>query len=272
MKFAVYALIFLVLTFNTSCLKKQNLDDDNLGEAIAPEALTKAMTEGFGSMNYGQIKANEFTSYILTQTIQETSFTPLEQQDLTIESSADTATALTMDLILTKIKFSGGQNSQSTRKWHQAFDKTGKSTALSTNSTTLADNDPPTFLFIAFQGLAFGSCYNDGEAPETCHRLLVTDIKYKVPETAASQHTCADVANCYINARQIEFDKVQSTVLDKDGKPKRTHYTVIVSKEVPYLSRVLKYCSRSLYDISSLNQKILADFCYDINNYAFGNQ
>ena len=130
MKLAAYALIFAVLVFNTSCLKKQNLDDDNLGPAISATELTKAMTEGFGSMSYGNIKANEFSSYILTQTIQETSFTPLEQQDLTIETSTDTPDALTIDLVLSKIKYSEGQSSQSTRKWHQEFEKQGKTTSI----------------------------------------------------------------------------------------------------------------------------------------------
>lgn len=272
MKLFVYAIVFLVLTFNTSCLKKQNLDDDDLGTPFDAALLNKAMTDGFGSLNYGNIKSNEFSSYILTQTIQDTSFSPLEQQDLTIETSTDTTEKLTLDLVLSKIKYAEGQSSQSTRKWHQVFGKTGQSTASNTEVSSLADNDPPTFLFIAFQGLAFDACHPDAKSSETCYQLQVTDFKYRVPQTAASQHDCADTGNCLINARRIEFDMIQNKVIDKDGKPKRTHYTVIVSNEVPYLSRVLKYCSRSLYEISSLNQKILADFCYDINNYAFGNK
>ena len=63
---------------------------------------------------------------------------------------------------------------------------------------------------------------------------------------------------------------IRNYELDKDGKPKRTHYTLLLSKSVPFLSRVLQFCSRSLYEITNSNQKILADLCYNVNNYASG--
>lgn len=269
MKKLLCILIFLALATNTSCLKKQNLEEEDLGPAFAPESLSTAMTEGFGSLDYGAISANEFSSYVLTQKIQDSYLETLEQQDITIETSTDTTEKLSMDLVLTKIKYSGGQSSQSTRKWNQEFIKSsGK--ALSQSIKTLADNDPPTFLFLYFQSIAFGACYDEGDYPETCHRLSVSDFQFPVPQTAASQHNCQEGADCFINARKIEFDMIQKNVTDKDGKPRRVHYTIILSKETPYLSRVLQFCSRTLYSVSNSQQKILADLCYNVNNYAFG--
>ncbi len=272
MKFMFIALVFLTLTLNTSCLKKQNLDEEDLGPAIAPAELTKAMTDGFGSLNYGNIKANEFNSYVLTQKIQDSRIDTLEQQDLTIETSVDSAAKLIMDFVVTKTKYSAGQSSQSTRKWHKEYKKESESSSLSAEFSTLADNDEPTMMFLVFQNLAFGSCIADGVYPETCHHLEVSDFKFKVPQTASSQHQCTDPDNCFIDARKIEFDMITKNQIDKDGKPKRTHFTVILSKQVPYMSRVLQFCSRRLYDISSSQQKILADLCYNVNSYAFGNQ
>lgn len=268
MKKLLSLFILIMVTTSTSCLKKQNLEDDDLGPAIEPQSLTTAMLEGFGSLNYGAIKANEFSSYVLTQKIQDSYLDTIEQQDLTIQSSTDTPEMLSMELILSKIKYSGGQSSQSTRQWSQEFPK---SSNQSTDLQTLTDNDPPFFLFYQFQLLAFGSCYDEGQNPQTCHNLSVSDFQYRVPQAALAQHNCSDPDTCFINARRIEFDALYKTVTDKDGKPRRVHYTIVLSKETPYLSRMLQYCSRSLYEMSNTNQKILADLCFNINNYAFGN-
>lgn len=268
MKKLICSLIFIALATNTSCLKKQNLEDEDLGPAIEPQSLQSAMLEGFGSLNYSAISANEFSSYVMTQKIQDSYVSTLEQQDMTIESSTDTADMLSINLILSKIKYSGGQSSQSSpRKWEINFSKSGGTTQ---SLKTLADNDPPVFLFVDFQAIAFGACYNEGKNPQTCHNLSVTDIQYKVPQPAIAQHNCSDPDTCFVNARKIEFDTIYLSSIDKDGKPRRVHYTFVLSKELPYLSRVIKYCSRTLYEISNTNQKILADICYDVNNYTFG--
>lgn len=269
MKKLVSILIFLVLATNTSCLKKQNLEEEDLGPAITPQSLEEAMLEGFGSLNYGAIAANEYSSYVLTQKIQDSFLDTVEQQDITIKTSTDTPQSLSMQLILTKIKYSGGQSSQSTREWSETFEKSPSQTNVQ-NLKTLTENDPPKFLFIDFQSLAFGSCYDEGKYPQSCHNLSVTDFKFQVPYGAMAAHDCTSYENCFINARKIEFDAIYKFVIDKDGKPRRVHYTVILSKEVPYLSRVLKFCSRALYEMSSSNQKIVADLCYNVNNYAFG--
>ncbi len=134
-----------------------------------------------------------------------------------------------------------------------------------------ADSGEPVFMFQLFQSLALGSCYTDGNYPETCHNLSVSDVRYQVPSTAAHQHNCSNIFQCFIDAKKIEFDLVRKYEIDSDGKPKRIHFTLILSREVPFTSRVLKYCSRTLYEISGAPQKILADLCYDVNNYTFGN-
>ncbi len=87
---------------------------------------------------------------------------------------------------------------------------------------------------------------------------------------AAYQHSCTDIYNCLIKAKRVEFDLVRKYELESDGKPKRIHYTLILSKQVPFTSRVLRYCTRTLYEIPGATQKILADLCYNVNNYTFG--
>jgi hypothetical protein len=260
MKNALIVLLVICATlFNTSCLKKQNLNDDNLGPAIEAQALTEAISTGLGPYSYKQIKKGELSSFILTQTIQDIRTMTIEQQDLTIRDVAVTDDFVKLDSFVTKLKYNGNQTATTSREWTDYWPPASVQQA----------EERPTYLFQNLEMLAFYSCVNSGKYPETCHQLQVTDFKYRVPVTAASQHNCPDIYECYVDARQIEFDAVSLAVIDKDGKPKRTHYTIIVSKDVPFLSKMLMYCTRSIYEMRD-SQKILADVCATVNSYAAG--
>lgn len=264
----VIVFVVAILLVTASCLKKQNLDDDNLGPAINPLEVTKALGAGFGSYDYNEIKKNEFTSIILSQRLQDSLVQNIEQQGITVEASINSLDKLDLDLIVEDQIFSNGQSSQSsTRKWPIEIKK-GTAAANAVKQRSGAQS--PLLTFLMFDTLAFGSCVNSGTYPETCHQLKSTTIQYKVPLAAANQHNCSDIMNCYIPAKKIEFDIVRKYQKDQEGKPKRTHYTLVLSPEVPFLSRVLQLCSRGIYEITSSNQKILADICYTVNNYAAG--
>lgn len=266
----------LALAF-PSCLKKQDLHNEDLGPAVAAIEVTKALGQGFGSYDFNEIKKNEFTSLLLTQKIQDSVTQSIEQQGITVETAMNSVDKLELDLIVQDEIYSNGQTSQSTRKWPIVINKSSQSTAeevgrmaLERTAHTMSDAQSPMLTFLMFETLAFGSCFDEGKYPETCHQLKSFDIRFKVPLAAANQHNCVDIMNCYIPAKQVEFDIVRKYQLDQDGNPKRTHYTVLLSPSVPFLSRVLQLCSRSVYEITNSNQKILADICYSVNNYAAG--
>ncbi|MEQ1722693.1 MAG: hypothetical protein ABL930_05925 [Pseudobdellovibrio sp.] len=268
----VLASIFTAIFFGASCLKKQNLEEESLSNAIPPEQVAAALSDGYGPINYNDMKPNEMSSIVLTQAIQDGGPQTLEQQDVTIQSINNTDVQLELNVLATTIQYSGGQTSQSTRAWNRIFKKYS-GFALSMNheaQAKAAAADEPMYMFQILQNLALGSCYDEGSYPETCHNLIVTELKYKVPTAAAYQHACADIHNCFVNAKRVEFDLIRKYELESDGKPKRIHYTLILSKEVPFSSKVLRYCTRSLYDIPNVPQKVLADLCYNVNNYTFG--
>lgn len=271
-KFSLASAVFIFVFFGASCLKKQNLEEDYLSTTVSPDSIAAALGDGFGPIDYNDMKSNEYSSIVLTQTIQDGTPQTIEQQDVTLQQVNNAAEYLQLDFLATKITYSGGQSSQSTRQWSKIFTKYG-GFAFSLNheqATTAADVNEPLFMFQVVQNLALGSCYDEGNYPETCHNLLVQEIDFKVPSSAAHLHNCPDIYNCTIKAKQVEFDLIRKYELESDGKPKRIHYTLILSKEVPFTSKVLKYCTRSLYDIEGVPQKILADLCYKVNGYTFG--
>lgn len=263
------ALCIFVLASVTSCLKKMDLSNDELGPPIDPVELTKALGQGYGTFDYNEIKPNEFTSLLQSQRIQDSVNQNLQQEGITVNSMVNDSDKLFLDLIVQKEEYAGGQTSQSTVKWPLTFKKTSAAVAARETLRTQDSASPPVLTFLTFQALAFGSCYDEGKYPETCHRLTSKDIQYKVPAAAVNQHNCADPTKCYIPAKKIEFDMISKYATDKDGKPVRTHYTLVLSPHVPFLSRILQICTRGIYEMSN-DQKILADLCYTVNNYAFG--
>ena len=267
-------LIFTGIFFGASCLKKTNLEIEDLGAAVSADSIAAALGEGFGEINYNDIKAHEFSSIVLSQTLQDGVPQNLEQQDVTVKAIDNQPTYLTISSSATITTFSGGTSSSTTRDWDQYFKKySGFAFSMTQDAHAAAgtNTNEPLFMFQIIQNLALGSCYDGGTYPETCHNLSVTEVDYKVPAAASQPASCTDVFNCYIKADKVEFDLIRKYELESDGKPKRIHYTLLLNyKDVPFTSRVLKYCTRSLYDVTGVSQKILADLCYNVNNYSFG--
>ncbi|MBC7743055.1 MAG: hypothetical protein H7061_12715 [Bdellovibrionaceae bacterium] len=269
MKLTLVILVILSsLFFNTSCLKRQNLNDDNLGAPIAPAELSTAIKEEFGDKLFiDDIKKDEFSSYILTEKIQDTYSQTIEQQDMTVKAVESTPDHFKFDTQVTKITYQNGQSTQQTREWSWLWQYDPNPTATRPLAP-LAENERPTYLFERLIAVMNYYCKNEGEFPQSCHNMSSVEIDYFVPPATAPQHNCTNAYQCFIKARKIEFDQVLLNEFDIHGKPKRQHIKLVISNDVPFLSRMLQYCQRGLFDMSS--QQILVDYCYTINSYAFG--
>ncbi len=268
------AISFIVagILFGASCLKKSDLEAESLGDAVAPEEVALALGTGFGFIDYDDIKVGDESSLILTQTLQDGSPQMIEKQDFRVEQVVNTDASLKLSVFGTITEYNGTSSETSTpRLWEKTFTKySGYAFSASDRAeANAADVNEPLFLFKVLQSLALGSCYDEGNYPETCHNLAVTDFDYQVSPSLAAQHNCADAYKCFITATKVEFDLVRKYEIESDGRARRIHFTFVLSKEVPFTSRVLQYCSRALYDVTGVSQKILADLCYNVNSYTF---
>ena len=273
-KRSLITIVSLGILFGASCLKKQNLLVEDLGAAVSAEEIANALDQAFGPINYSDMKTNEMTDIVVSQRIQDGAAQNLEEQNISIQSIDNQANYLEIKSHSIMTAFSSSGNVTDERDWDQTFPKySGFAFSASTDAhqTATSDLSAPIFTFKLVQGIAMGSCFDGGTYPETCHNLSVVDLDYPVPTVAAPQHNCADVYNCFVKAKKIEFDLLQKYATEADGSARRIHYTLIISPEVPFTSRVLKYCTRALYDITGVPQKVLADVCYDVNKYSFGN-
>lgn len=273
-KRSLLVIVGLGLALGASCLKKQNLVVEDLGEPITSQQIATALDEAFGPIDYNEMKLDEMTDIIVSQRIQDGVPQNLEEQNITIKEINNQPSYLQIKSHTIMTSFSSSGNITDERDWDQVFPKYGgfafSNNQDSSEASAASDLTGPIFTFKLVQSLALGSCYDGGNYPESCHNLKVEEIDYRVPTLSAPQHGCTDVYNCFVKAKLIEFDLLQKYTIEEDGNPRRIHYTLIISNEVPFTSRVLKYCTRALYNITGVEQKILADICYDVNKYSFG--
>ncbi|MGZ3724925.1 MAG: hypothetical protein ACXWQQ_03965 [Pseudobdellovibrio sp.] len=272
-KRSLVTIVVLGILFGASCLKKSNLMVEDLGTAVSAEDVANTLDQAFGPIAYGDMKSNEMTDIVVSQRVEEGAVQNLEEQNITIQSIVDQTSSLEIKSHTIMTSFASTGNVVDERDWDQVFPKySGFAFSTSTDAHQAAGSDlsAPIFTFKLVQSLAMGSCYDGGTYPESCYNLTTTDLDYPAPVIAAPQLGCSDPYNCTVKAKQIEFDMLQKYVTESDGSPRRIHYTLIISSQVPFTSRVLKYCTRALYDIAGVPQKVLADICYDVNKYSFG--
>lgn len=265
-KFFILALVVTSLSTNTSCMKKQDLDNEDMGPAVAPTEFTKTLTEGFGVYDYNLIKPNETNSLVTSAKIQDSFSQVLEKQVLVVHNTQNLSDRFVLDLLVTREIYNNGQSSSSSHAEEVTFNKSYMSTAKTLENKP----EPSLLLFDEFIAILIQFCREQSATPTSCHRLTSQEIRIKVPASQASHHGCADANNCTIGAKKIEFDLLKKFKLDQNGKPERNHYSMVLSREAPFMSRVLQLCSRGLTKFSNSNQPIVADICYTVDNYAFG--
>lgn len=273
-KISLAAIVVAFILLGASCLKRQDLQVEDLGSTIDSEQMAIVLGDAFGDVDYNAIRINEHTDIILSQRLQDGAPQNIEQQEIQVKELENAATYLRIKSIVATTEFSSSGNNTEVREWNQTFPKYNgfafASNQAQQSTTTATQLSAPLYTFQLIQNLALGSCYDGGSYPETCHNLQITEVNHRVPPASAYQHNCADVYNCTVPAKRIEFDLLQKYNLDENGKPNRVHYSLVISKEVPFTARVLEYCTRAVYKLSGVEQKVLADLCYKVNKYTFG--
>lgn len=264
-KILILSMIALTLVYNTSCIKKDDLNSEDLGPAVEPMEFTKTLTSAFGVYDYNLIKPGEVSSLVMSYRLQDSFSQVFEKQVIDIKNVDNQPDQLVLSMQYTKVVNSGGQDQSSTSEKHIAINKTGSL------STLADDNELPLLLFYEFIGIVSGYCRENSPVPTSCHKLTAQDLTLKVPASEASHHNCPDANNCTIPAKKIEFDLILKNQFDDNGNPIRNHYTIVLSPEVPFLSRVLQFCQRGLHKLGSSEQQVVADVCYTVDSYTFGN-
>jgi hypothetical protein len=241
----------LVLALNISCLKKQNLEDQNLGPAVTAKDVQDKMSESIGELDFGTVKVGEANSLMSSITLEDTQNIKRFKQDIRVKSITNTQTEFSIDFIHSSENFLQPDLSFSNieRKYMP---------------TSPTKNDP-LLLPILYYFTGRDTCKED---QVSCHNLTVAPVKVNLNPALVDTKICPDPQVCQISARKIEFDLLDGKELNDQGKPSRSHYTFMVAGQLPFFSKVLQYCVRGLMPYNS--RKVLAENCVFVNSINSG--
>ena len=100
-----------------------------------------------------------------------------------------------------------------------------------------------------------------------CSNLVTKDELVDAPALIKAQTNCGGFKDCKINLKRVSFDW---SFISKTGSVTHTqkiNYTIAVSPDMPFLSKVMEYCSRGLVEVPSSGNKVLVGVCNRVKNY-----
>jgi len=259
------ALIVLLL-FQISCLKKQNLEDGDLVSKADPSTIQEKMEEGAGGFSQFTARVNESSSLSATVTFADSQSVPYYDQVLTIDSAIVSGTSVLFNLLYTKTNYSDASDTFSSKQivWdpHVTIGNAELSQKLLKMQKAASQ---PTFLMNYYMSFSY-ECTNPDY---TCYNLKYEDTVIKLPISLADKRICEDLSNCIIPVRQVEFDIVNQKQLVA-GKPERAHVRFLISRKLPYLSKVLNMCYRTLALYGNELKPIVREDCFGVTDFTIG--
>lgn len=272
--------IFLSIILLNSCLKKQDLESVDYGAAINNDSLQNKMSDSIGELSYDNIKKKEINIFTARSSLQEGAFRDRYKQELFVSDVVQDPKQTTIDFIFNRTDFINPQNSIGNTGYRIVVTKEATSGANS-NSNNISlksflkdnvgvkaaaeDTPKPLFLFRAYAYFAIQACR---EPQVTCHNLKTTVRKVYLKPEQANTTVCPDINNCLIDENKVEFDLLDASVKTDDGKPYRTHYTFVVSPQLPFLSKVIQYCARGLTKYQ--DRMVLVEDCSSLDDFSYG--
>jgi len=288
MKLLAILLVTLAFGMTISCLKKQNLEEDDGPEAPVAE-VQKKVIEAWGNDNPLSMLNGEFSSVLTTQTLQEVQTNPLGQKGFNVVSRAlnSKGDAYNYSMAIQTEEYINGQTKLTSKQLDFAItNDEARAEAQAVSETQgprlqqliseriqpFGSSNPADEIFAVRTLLfALSICQKHETLNVSCHNLESFDGEASAPEAVKQNDNCKPGTNCKIKYKQISFDIVIAAKTEPDNKEKYK-FKFIISPDVPYLARVMSYCQKGMVPLSGSSQKIVVNLCQTVNNYRFGQE
>ncbi|HWU43443.1 MAG TPA: hypothetical protein VN132_08395 [Bdellovibrio sp.] len=100
-----------------------------------------------------------------------------------------------------------------------------------------------------------------------CSNLKSTDEIVDAPPLIKAQANCGGLADCKIHLKRVSFNWDFTLKKDNATQTQKINYMIALSPDMPFLSRVMEYCSRGLITIPQTGNKALVSICSRVKNY-----
>ncbi|MGZ3781894.1 MAG: hypothetical protein ACXVCY_14680 [Pseudobdellovibrionaceae bacterium] len=277
-----------------SCIK------DPVEEPIiptTPAALQSALADGWGHADPATMQPNDFLFQETEQKI-ETDPNPFYvlQEGITISKKDETSTDYIYTFLYqTRVIKRDQESPAATREDHRTVAKPNASAATMVTSSdpmnfikplqrntikAMAEDYQMTLGFEKLYSLAY-ACTKSAALDKyckdqlkvesceiECSNLKSTEQTVPAPDLIKAQDNCAGYENCTLHTKKISFDW---TIALKNGQTiekQKVNYSVILSPDLPFFSRMTEYCYRQLVTVQ--NQKLLVNTCTKLKNFKKG--
>jgi hypothetical protein len=260
------AAVALLLT-QTSCLKKQNLEDNNLGPAVDANSIQQSMSDAAGGLYLDDARVHEANALMAATTFEDAQTIKLFSQVFTIDSITASGANTAMNFNYSVTDYINPEQSFSNQRYILEYGDAlaQQSRDLRPSAELRQRSASPYFLVGEYSYVANSLC----RLPKvSCHNLTIVDESITLSQSMADPRICSNPTNCVVATKKIEFDLLNANSPEDDGSPQRLHYKLIVAKRLPLLSKVLQYCVRYLADMN--NRKVLAEDCVTVSDFAVG--
>ncbi|UYL10072.1 hypothetical protein B9G69_005710 [Bdellovibrio sp. SKB1291214] len=295
-------LILATVAGSLSCMKTPELED-KVTPASAEE-VSNALVDSWGTISPLTMLKGDFIYQETEQQIDTMESRVVLQEGTTISNITETAEKYDYTFLYQTAVISGENSSQSTREDHRTVTKnnassvqtsaakkvkSSESSALqmaksvlgkkTSDVTTMGDDYEMTLGFERVLMLA-NSCVMTDDLQNYCKETLkldsceikcgnltkTTEVR-PAPDLIKQQSNCGGLANCKMNVKKVTFDW---QILMKTGgntEKQKVTYTISMTPDLPFLPRVLDYCSRGLVQIPNSSTKVLVTVCNRLKNF-----
>ncbi|MNL47161.1 hypothetical protein D3C87_1699300 [compost metagenome] len=104
----------------------------------------------------------------------------------------------------------------------------------------------------------------------SCHNLKVSETVIAAPELVQRREDCGGLPDCKMRKKNISFDWVLDVKRGSSIEQQKVTYSVGISPDAPYLSRLMNYCYRGVVQVPNSAQRVLVTICNDVKDFKIG--
>jgi hypothetical protein len=253
-KKCAYFILFAATLALAGCLKKQDLDDQNLGPALDPAEAQKQFKNALGENEEADstsgLYLNQMASIQTSVTFEDSQSFTIANESVTIKGGREEGEKFIVDIL---------HSYESRQSPGCSFSKISKSIdffSLNFGSSESSCYDGVTILPMRFMGLYSRICEFAGIK---CYNFSVTPVILQVNPLLFDTEICPKHDSCELNAKKIEFDILDSNNPTNAGRPSRQHFSITLVPKIAWMARVFQICSRRLQTWG--NRKVLIEQC-----------
>lgn len=101
-----------------------------------------------------------------------------------------------------------------------------------------------------------------------CANLKVEEETRPLPDLIKARPNCGGFTDCKYQVKNVKFDWIIDLKKGDGTQRERVNYSISMSPDMPFLSRVTEYCFRQLYPVQ--NQKVLVTTCTKLKDFKKG--